>query len=277
MPPAEPFHPFTANELSGAGASPRVARNMRMIFALCLLPLPAFAQVTTNDNALDALKPATPTKTTPAPTPAHPATHHAKHKAAAPAPQIAKPGQLPAVPAGPPPNPVFIPPPPVIPIHPRPVPPPVPIKADAAGESSAIPGGMRLTFGAGSSDLNPANDQTLLNIAKLAQLDPALEITVTAWAPGTNEDPSTPRRLSLDRALAARAVLINAGIVSDRIHAVAKGFLNIEGGPPDRVDIVMSHPKTTPPGTPTLPAPTATNDAKAAPAKAETPKTPVPP
>ncbi len=266
-----------ANDLSGARAGPRVARNMRTLLVLCLLPLPAFAQVTTNDNALDALKPATPSKTVVTKPVKRPLPHHTSTKAVTSSPSIAKPAQLPAVPAGPPPNPVMIPPPPVMPVHPRPIPPPVPIKADAAGESSAIPGGMRLTFGAGSSDLNQANDQTLLNIAKLAQLDPALEISVTAWAPGTNEDPSTPRRLSLDRALAARAVLINAGIVSDRIHAVAKGFLNIEGGPPDRVDVVMSHPKTTPPGTATPPAPTGSNDAKARPAKAEPAKASMPP
>jgi outer membrane protein OmpA-like peptidoglycan-associated protein len=228
---------------------------MRILIALCLLPLPALAQVTTNDNALSALKPATPANTAAAPASDRKVVHHTIRKPPAPAPQIAKPGQLPAVPAGPPPNPVFIPPPPVIPVHPKPLPPPVPIKADAVGESSAIPGGMRLTFGPGSSDLNQANDQTLLNIAKLARLDPALYITINAWAPGTNEDPSTPRRLSLDRALAARAVLINAGIVSDRIYAVAKGFLNIEGGPPDRVDIILSHPHTTPAGKPTLPPP----------------------
>lgn len=260
-----------ANDLSGARAGPRVARNMRILLALCLLPLPAFAQVTTNDNALDALKPATPTKTAVPAKATRAVTHHTTHKAAAPAPQIAKPGQLPAVPAGPPPNPVFIPPPPVIPTHPKPLPPPVSIKADAVGESSAIPGGMRLTFGPGSSDLNQANDQTLLHIAKLAQLDPALYITINAWAPGTNEDPSTPRRLSLDRALAARAVLINAGIASDRVYAAAKGFLNIEGGPPDRVDIILSHSRTTPPGKPTLPPPPTVDPAPSKPAKASAP------
>lgn len=267
-----------ANDLSGAGAGPRVARNMRVILALCLLPLPAFAQVTTNDNALDALKPATPSKTTVVTKPVKRLLpHHMSTKRIPPAPQMAKPGQLPAVPAGPPPNPVIVPPPPVIPVHPRPVPAPVAIKADAAGETTAIPGGMRLTFGTGSSDLNQVNNQTLLNIAKLAQLDPALDISVTAWAPGSNEDPSTPRRLSLDRALAARAVLINAGIVSDRIHAVAKGFLNIEGGPPDRVDIVLSHPRTTPAGKPTLPPPVTDSTAKATPAKAGPVKASAPP
>jgi outer membrane protein OmpA-like peptidoglycan-associated protein len=218
-----------------------------------LLGAPAAgAQVTTNDQALDALKSSPPAQPQAAPA-ARPA-HRPVHRSAAPAAHpMAKAGKLPPVPAAPP-NPVMIPPPPDIPVHPKPLPPPVPIKADAVGTNTLIPGGMRLTFGPGSADLNPANDQGLLNIAKLAQLDPALVITINAWAPGTDEDPSTPRRLSLDRALAARAVLINAGIASDRIYAVAKGFNGIEGGPPDRLDLQIAHPKSTPPGTPTAPA-----------------------
>ena len=209
----------------------------------------AQAQVTTNDQALDSLKPAAPAHAPAAPA-ARPVHHSVRRTSTHPAARAAPP---PAVPAAPPVNPVMIPPPPVLPVHPKPLPPPVPIKADAAGATSLIPGGVRLTFGPGTADLNPVNDQSLLNIAKLAQLDPALVITINAWAPGTPEDPSTPRRLSLDRALAARAVLINAGIPSDRIYAVAKGFNGIDPGPPDRLDILVAHPKSTPPGTPTMP------------------------
>jgi hypothetical protein len=45
------------------------------------------------------------------------------------------------------------------------------------------------------------------------------------------EDPSTARRLSLGRALAARAVLINEGIPSTRIYPRALGAT---GGDTDR-------------------------------------------
>ena len=241
---------------------------MRTLFLLCLLPLPAFAQVTTNDQALDSLKPkpatsaAAPAQSdvlTPAETPAHP-VHHTVHHAASSAHATktapVHPAPLPVVPLAPPTNAVILPPPQVLPVHPRPQPPPVPIKADAPGAPSFITGGIRLTFGAGVADLNPANDEALLDIAARAKADSALTISVTAWAPGTTEDPSTPRRLSLDRALAVRAVLINAGIVSDRVLAVAKGYTNIEGGPPDRVDIGLAHPKSTPTGAP-APASTA--------------------
>jgi outer membrane protein OmpA-like peptidoglycan-associated protein len=233
-----------------------------LAFATLAVATGAQAQVTTNDQALDSLK-----STAPAAAPAKPApVAHPAHRAArrGTAHSASKAAPLPAVPAAPPANPVIIPPPPVIPAHPKPMPPPVAIKPDAAGASTLIPGGVRLTFGPGTADLNPATNQALLNIAKLAQLDPAMVITINAWAPGTQEDPSTPRRLSLDRALAARAVLINAGIPSERIYAVAKGFNGIEPGPADRLDILVAHPKSTPPGTPTLPpAPAKSTDAPA--------------
>ncbi len=251
---------------------------MRILLILCLLPATALAQVTTNDQALDSLKsPAPASAPAAAPeTAKQPSARRTSHRAATSTHAPAKLGPPPSIPAGPPPNPVFVPPAPVLPVHPKPLPPPVPIKADALGGSSQIPGGMRLTFGPGSSDLNTENDQTLLDIAKKAQADPALSVTITAWAPGTNEDPSTPRRLSLDRALAARAVLINAGVPSERIYAVARGFLGIEGAPPDRVDIVMAYPKKTPEGTPTLPPPAA-NATTTAGAKAERAKATAPP
>jgi outer membrane protein OmpA-like peptidoglycan-associated protein len=143
---------------------------------------------------------------------------------------------------------VIIPPPLVLPQHVREAPPPVPVKPDAIGTVTKIDGGTRLTFGPGGSDLNDATDAALIEIAGAARLDKQIEITITAWAPGTSEDPSTPRRLSLDRALAARAVLIHEGVESERIHAVAKGFTDIGGGPPDRLDIVAAHPRSTPAG-----------------------------
>jgi outer membrane protein OmpA-like peptidoglycan-associated protein len=244
------------------------------LVAPLVLVAPAAAQVTTNDNALDSLKPKapapaqsdvfTPATGEPEATPAHPVrhtTHHAApahtagHPAATAASKAAakpgsKAGPVPIVPLAPPTNPVILPPPQSLPVHTKPTPPPVPIKADALGAPSFIPGGIRLTFGPDSAELNPANDEALLDIAARAKADPLLSVSITAWAPGTNEDPSTPRRLSLDRALAARAVLINAGVVSERVFAVAKGFLNIEGGPPDRLDIALLHPKSTPQGAP---------------------------
>jgi hypothetical protein len=139
----------------------------------------------------------------------------------------------------------------VVPTHAAPPPPPVPVVATAAGTVTAINGGARLTFGAGSADLNTATYASLVEAATRAKLDPTLEVTITAWAPGTPDDPSTPRRLALDRALAGRAVLIFQGVSSDRIHAVAKGFIDIGTTlPPDRMDVIAAAPHATPAGAP---------------------------
>jgi outer membrane protein OmpA-like peptidoglycan-associated protein len=240
---------------------------MRIVALLCLLPFlvalrpgAALAQVTTNDKALEALQPpaapAKPASAAPAATPtvAKPAavkpavTRHVPHKAAPAHPAAKTP--LPKVPLAPPPNPVIAPPPPVLPQHARETPPPVPVKADAVGTVTKIDGGTRLTFGPGSSDLNEATHSALIEIAGAARADKQLIVTVTAWAPGTEEDPSTPRRLSLDRALAARAVLIHEGVESERVQAVAKGFVGIGGADPDRLEIVTARPRSTPEGKP---------------------------
>jgi outer membrane protein OmpA-like peptidoglycan-associated protein len=211
----------------------------RLLLALCALPIPALAQVSTNDQALDSLKSASPP---PAETqdakPARARPRHATHHATG-AAGVLKPGQkLPQVPPAPPPNPVIAPPPLVMPSHPPPPPPPVPLRADAPGAASQIAGGTRVTFGAGAATLNPATFNAIRSVADAAHATPGTTIDVIAWAPGKPDDPSTPRRISLDRALAVRAVLINAGIESERIHAVAKGMNDIGAAPPDRVDIL---------------------------------------
>jgi hypothetical protein len=130
----------------------------------------------------------------------------------------------------------------------------VPIKADAPGAVTAIAGGSRITFGPGLSSLNQATHDAILAFAAPARANPALLISVTAWAPGTPDDPSPPRTLALERALAARAVLINAGVPSERVLAVSRGMEGIGAGPPDRLDITAAAPKATPAGAP-LPPP----------------------
>ena len=177
------------------------------------------AQVSTNDQAIDQLKPAAPVQHSPRVS--RPPRSGEQTQAAAQAAADAR---------RPPANPVLAPPPLVLPAHKPPPPPPVPVKADAAGAVSGIAGGSRITFGAGSADLNPATLAAIRKVAADAAANPAMTVGVTAWAPGPGDDQSTPRRLSLDRALAARAVLINAGIVSERIRTIAKGTIDIGQG-----------------------------------------------
>jgi outer membrane protein OmpA-like peptidoglycan-associated protein len=223
---------------------------MRTLLALLLIPLPALAQVTTDPGALDKLAPAAKSAA-PAKAGSGAKPHHAKHQKRQPhAASLSPPLRAIPIPAAAPANPVIPPPPFVMPAHKPSPPPPVPVRADAAGSATAVDGATRITFGAASADLNPGTVAALQKIAADAKANPAMQINLAAWAPGTAEDPSTPRRLSLDRALAARAVLINAGLVSDRIHAVAKGFEGAGSGPPDRVDVV----EVLPPAQPSTPA-----------------------
>ncbi len=214
-----------------------------LMSVLLLLPLAAYGQVATDDHALDSLPASQPVKPAPAAPakpaarsrsanrPGHPASPHAK-----PAPARTM-GQV-RMPAAPPANPVLAPPPFVMPAHAPPPPPTVPMRADAVGGAAAIAGGLRLTFGAGSAELNEAMVAAIRTVATQAVANPAVTLAVTAWAPGTADDPSTPRRVSLDRALAVRAVLINAGIASERIRTVARGTTELGGGPADRADLL---------------------------------------
>ena len=204
--------------------------------AFCLLASPALAQVSTNSNALDKLAPPAAAPASPAAVPRH---HPARRPPAKPAPKKLAAVAMPAVP---PAHPVIVPPPIVMPAHPPPPPPPVPVRADAAGAASAIAGGTRITFGPGASDLNPATVAAIRDVAAKALARPASVVAITAWAPGPADDPSTARRLSLDRALAARAVMIQAGLLSDRIRAVAEGTAGIGSESPDRADIVLGGP-----------------------------------
>jgi outer membrane protein OmpA-like peptidoglycan-associated protein len=212
-----------------------------LLAGLLALSASAQAQVTTNDQSLNALKPA-PRKAAPEAATAHRRTHATHTHAAPPKKPVAPAQKLPQVPPAPPANPVIAPPPLVMPAHPPPPPPPVPVLPDAQGAATMLPDGVRITFGPGKSDLNPATLAAIRAIAAAAIANPAITIGITAWAPGSADDPSTPRRLALDRALAARAVLINAGIASERIRTVAKGMLDIGQAPPDRAEVVKILP-----------------------------------
>jgi flagellar motor protein MotB len=116
-----------------------------------------------------------------------------------------------------------------------------------------VPGGTRITFAPGSADLNPATDAALREIGAEAAKNPAAVVNVIAYAGGPKDDPSLPRRLSLDRALAARAVLMQAGVPSTRIYMRALGAAATEG-PADRIDLVITTSTATVAATPPAPA-----------------------
>jgi outer membrane protein OmpA-like peptidoglycan-associated protein len=109
----------------------------------------------------------------------------------------------------------------------------------AAGDVSSIEGGLRVTFGAGKADMSPATVAALHSLAQALAPNPLADVNIYAYAAGAPDDPSTPRRLSLSRALAARAVLMSDGIASTRIYVHALGS-TASPGPPDRVDVQLA-------------------------------------
>ena len=171
-----------------------------------------------------------------------------KAPAAKPAP-AARTAPLPPMPTAAPPAPV-LPPPLAVPIRPMPPPLPAAVVADAAGEAIPAAEGLRITFGAGSSDLNPRTDAAIRGLVRATPPFSGTTFTIVAVAPGTEDDPSAPRRLSLSRALAVRSVLITEGVASPRIYVKALGASPqaLSGGPPDRADVTLAgaNPTTQP-------------------------------
>jgi outer membrane protein OmpA-like peptidoglycan-associated protein len=176
-----------------------------------------------------------------------------------------------------PPPPAVLPPPTLAPqSHPTPPPALAPVVPDAVGVASQIPGGVRVTFGNGNADLNATTDAALHAFAKSIAANPATTVNVYAYAAGTPDDPSTPRRLSLSRALAARAILINEGIASTRIYPRALGA-TASDGPPDRVDVTVVG-ATPAPTSPTSATPASATPPPPAPSSAAPPPaSPTPP
>ena len=216
-----------------------------LLLAASLAAGPASAQVTVNPGALDLL----PTQPAPRQQP-RPAAPRPAPRANAPAPPPASPAPAPPAPVAQTPKPTLpvTPPaiaalPPAIPVPPaRPLPTPVvPVAVDAPGTASPVPGGLRVTFGPDRQDLNPATEAALRELARSLRANDQANVNVYAYAAGTAEDPSTARRLSLGRALAARAVLITEGIASTRIYPRALGSAGGETDR-DRVDVVAGTP-----------------------------------
>ena len=197
---------------------------------------------------------AKPPAAAPAAPPAPPAAAATPPAEAPPAVRLGTAPENLTVPAAPPASPLLPPAAAAPPEHPNVTPPPPPVVAAAAGEVIEVPGGTRITFAPESADLNPATDAALRQIGSEAAKNPAAVVNVIAYASGAKEDPSTPRRLSLDRALAARAVLMAAGVPSTRIYLRALGTASRDG-PPDRVDLVVVTSQAAVAATPPPPGP----------------------
>lgn len=221
--------------------------------ALLLAAGSVSAQVAVNSGALDQLRPEharhSPHRRTSSRTTRHPAARtNLEHPARPTAPTAAYPvAPTPAPPRVPaaPPNPAVLPPPAItVPTAAPPPIPPIPVAANAPGAAEPVQGGLRITFGKDRADLSPAAVAAIEAVAGQAKDKPGA-FDVNAYAAGVPDDPSTPRRLSLARALAVRAVLLHAGIESPRIYVRAMGAgaapgdqAAVPAGPADRVDLI---------------------------------------
>lgn len=240
----------------GSGTRPGLValRSMTALVALMQGSGGALAQTTVNSGALDLLpaRPAPAPRAAPRPVPPHTGT--AKPASPRPGtrtpavPQAAVPGATPA-PATPalaaagkpaiptvPPAVAALPPAAPVPAT-RPMPTSVaPVAADAPGAAVRQAGGLRITFGPGREELNADTEAALRELAH-GMRGGTGGVTLLAYAAGSPDNPSVARRLSLQRALAARAVLVNEGVASNRIYPRALG--NAGGdAEPDRVDLV---------------------------------------
>ncbi len=146
-------------------------------------------------------------------------------------------GKIPPVPALPPP-PAIIPPVDNAPPHPTALPPPPTISKTAVGTVTRLKDGVRISFAPGGAELNPKTAAAVRGMAPAGAHNANLVYQIYAYAPGTTEDPSAPRRLSLLRGLAVQSVLRHAGIPSTRVYVHALGARGLDGkAPADRVDI----------------------------------------
>lgn len=147
---------------------------------------------------------------------------------------------MPALPEAPPARPVLAPA--VTAAVPAPASPAAPPRTSAtAGSSTAkVNDGMRIVFAAGKSELTPDSVASLSAFAKQVPAGETISFDLRAYAAGAPEDPSTPRRLALERAMAIRGALMADGISSSRIFVRAMGTpAASDGGPADRVDVAV--------------------------------------
>jgi outer membrane protein OmpA-like peptidoglycan-associated protein len=112
--------------------------------------------------------------------------------------------------------------------------PPSPISLPASVGSPAS-----IVFAADSSQLPSDAKPRLDAIIHSMTGNARLRAQIIAYAAGTPDSASQARRLSLSRALAVRAYMIEKGVASTRLDVRALGH-QTDGGSPDRVDIAFA-------------------------------------
>ncbi len=184
----------------------------------------AHAQVVTNSQVLNQLgAPPQHNTVTPLTSSTKRHTHSVHHHSPIQTPYISSSTvSSVSIPLAPPPLPTLTPISSVIETHSFPMPPPPTIVKNAIGTVYIISNGICLTFAPGSDHFNPKTHQALLNFVK--HLTNHRRVIIDAYSSGDKDDPSLPRRMAFARGLAARSVLIHAGIPSSCINLHVVGI-----------------------------------------------------
>ncbi len=230
-----------------------------LILSAWMVP-PACAQVSVDMRALDSLGPAGP--------PAHVAPVPARPRPARPIPARSSPSAARAVtpagsparkggaggtplassatternaasPVAPTPPPVAIANIPALPTEEPAVPPAVTLVPPPKASTQPLPPPVRLMFNAGQTELTPADEAAIRDLAHEIPRPDASSVNVMAYAAGKPDDASTARRLSLSRGMAVRSVLLASGVPSEQIYVRALGSTATEG-PADRVELIVT-------------------------------------
>jgi outer membrane protein OmpA-like peptidoglycan-associated protein len=126
------------------------------------------------------------------------------------------------------------------PAPPAAAPPPPPKPAP-----NALPKGadrLTLPFFVEESDLPPAENAMLRDFAHRYGARAQYTIRAYATPPAGDDDPSTPRRIALERAQSVAAALMDSGVQPDRVRLLALG--NAGGAPADRVEVIAIPPSS---------------------------------
>ncbi|MFO0995496.1 MAG: OmpA family protein [Alphaproteobacteria bacterium] len=114
-----------------------------------------------------------------------------------------------------------------------------PAPAQVASRPPAKAADTRLLFTGETTELPEAAKQSLNGVIAKMQADEELRVQFVAYASGPADQAAKARRVSLSRALAARAYVLEKGVRSTRIDVRALGNAG-EDSPTDCVDVILT-------------------------------------
>lgn len=114
-----------------------------------------------------------------------------------------------------------------------------PLDALKSSNNKSEKAALTVNFSQSETEVPLSFQQPLINLSKELIANPNSRIKVVAYASASDDQRSIARRISLARALAVRAFLIDLGVDNVRISVEALGN-EIKGGPSERADIIIT-------------------------------------